>query len=210
MSVPEATVYVGNVDSKVSKELLYELFIQVGQVKKIRYPKDKISQEFQGYAFVEFFSPSDADYVIKVMNGNVKLYDKMLKIRASNQSGQALTEGNNAINVDLLPIAKLFIKDIAESVDVRQLSKLFSKFGPLPKQPEIFYLSDGALKCAYVYYKFYEDADLAIKTLNNQLVMNKKITIDYAFKENGKKNSKYGSEIDRLLNKEARKNGVLK
>lgn len=210
MSVPEATVYVGNIDSKVSKELLYELFIQVGSVKKIRYPRDKVSQEFQGYAFVEFFTPADAEYVIKVMNGTVKLNEKPLKIRPSNQSGQVQNQDNNNINVDLLPVAKLFIKDIAEAIDVRQLSKIFSKFGPLPKQPEIFYLSDGDLKCAYVYFKFYENADLAIKTLNNQLVMNKKISIDYAFKENGKKNLKYGSDIDRLLNKEARKNGVLK
>lgn len=66
------------------------------------------------------------------------------------------------------------------------------------------------MKCAYVYFEDFEKADMAIKSLNNQLVANNRITVDYAFKENGKGNTKYGDDVDRLLNKEALKHGMLK
>ena len=65
---PETTVYVGNIDPKVTKEQLYELFIQVSPISKLRYPKDKILQMHQGYAFIEFYTAKDVQYVIQVMN----------------------------------------------------------------------------------------------------------------------------------------------
>lgn len=211
MSDPEATIYVGNIDTKVTKELLYELFTQVGQVKKVKYPKDKISQEYQGFAFIEFFSTADADYVLNVMNNNVKLYQKVLKIRRSNQAVQKDdTNKKHELDASLLPVAKVFVKDIADTVEVRHLAQLFSKFGPLAKTPEVFTVSNGEVRCAFIYFKFYDNADLAIQTLNGQFIMNKKASLEYAFKENGRKNLRYGTEADRILNKEARKNGILK
>jgi RNA recognition motif-containing protein len=41
----EATVYVGNLDQKVTNELLWELFLQVGTVVNVHIPRDKITNE---------------------------------------------------------------------------------------------------------------------------------------------------------------------
>ncbi|QLL34728.1 hypothetical protein HG536_0H01030 [Torulaspora globosa] len=204
---PETTVYVGNIDPTVTKEDLYELFVQVSPVAGIRYPKDKVLQVHQGFAFVEFYTSEDCQYVIQLMNNCVQLYERTLKVRRANaqQSGDAAS-----IDLKIQPVAKIFVKDLDTSIDELHISKLFSKFGPLAGAPEIFYLTHGQVRCAYVYFKSYEHADNAIATLNGQLVVNKKLTIDYAFKENGKGNAKYGEEVDRLLNKEARKHGLLK
>ena len=75
----EATIYVGNIDQKVSEEILWELFTQCGPVINVHLPKDKISNDHQGFAFVEFRSEEDADYAIKIMH-MVKLYGKPLKV----------------------------------------------------------------------------------------------------------------------------------
>lgn len=203
---PETTVYVGNIDPKVTKENLYELFVQVSPIANIRYPKDKVLQLHQGFAFVEFYTPEDCQYVVQLMNNTVQLYDRFLKVRKANVQ----SSGSDIIDVTIQPIAKVFVKNLDPSIDEPHLSRLFGKFGPLAKGPEIFYLSDGQLRCAYIYFKNYDHSDLALATLNGQLVVNKKVIIDYAFKENGKGNAKYGEDVDRLLNREARKHGLLK
>lgn len=203
---PETTVYVGNIDPKVTKENLYELFVQVSPIANIRYPKDKVLQLHQGFAFVEFYTPEDCQYVVQLLNNTVQLYDRFLKVRKANVQ----SNGSDTIDVTIQPIAKVFVKNLDPSIDEPHLSRLFGKFGPLAKGPEIFYLSDGQLRCAYIYFKNYDHSDLALATLNGQLVVNKKVTVDYAFKENGKGNAKYGEDVDRLLNREARKHGLLK
>ncbi|CCD24863.1 U2 snRNP complex subunit HSH49 NDAI_0E00470 [Naumovozyma dairenensis CBS 421] len=214
MSNPELSVYVGNIDPNVTKAQLYELFVQVSPISKIAYPKDKLLQTHQGYAFIEFYTPEDTNYVVKVMNNTVSLYDRFLKVRKSVQN---LPSSNNKTyttskQVEVLPIAKVFVKNLDESVDIQQLSNIFEKFGPLFKEPEIFYLSNNTLRCAHIFFKFYPDSDAAIGKLDNELIANKRINLDYAYKEGhtiGKGNNKYGSETDRLLNKEAKKNGLL-
>jgi len=43
----EATIYVGNLDQRVSEEMLWELFVQCGPVANIHMPRDKITNEHQ-------------------------------------------------------------------------------------------------------------------------------------------------------------------
>lgn len=204
------TVYVGNIDPRITKEQLYELFIQINPVLRIKYPKDKVLQTYQGYAFIEFYNKEDAQYVIKIMNNTVKLYDRLIKVRqVTNSTGTSNLSSNTSKDI-VLPIAKLFIKNLADSIESDQLAKIFNKFGRTISEPKIFHLSNGKLKCAYIYFEDFEKADLAIKSLNNQLVANNRITVDYAFKEDSKGNAKYGDDIDRLLNKEALKHNMLK
>ena len=38
----DATVYCGNLDEKVTEELIWELMLQVGVVKHVHIPKDKV------------------------------------------------------------------------------------------------------------------------------------------------------------------------
>jgi RNA recognition motif-containing protein len=63
----EATLYVANLDEKVTEPLLWELFIQAGPVVNVHLPKDRITQQHQGYGFVELMSEEDADYCLKVL-----------------------------------------------------------------------------------------------------------------------------------------------
>ena len=61
------TVYVGNIDQRVTIEQLYELFVQLSPVTHISYPRDKLTQEYLGYAFVEFSSERDLEYVLRLL-----------------------------------------------------------------------------------------------------------------------------------------------
>ncbi|SCU94612.1 LANO_0E07360g1_1 [Lachancea nothofagi CBS 11611] len=203
-TVQDFTVYVGNVAPEVSKELIYELFVQICPLKKIRYPKDRILNTYQGFAFVEFYSTDDAEYACKCLNNSVRLFGRTLKVRKANgtsSSGVDSASQQNALAVG----AKLFVKNVDELVDAQGLAKIFAKFGPLVKAPEIFSLKQ--LRCAFVYYTTFEHSDKALAKLNNQMVMNKCITVDYALKD-GSKIEKHGDEIERLLDAEAAKHQI--
>lgn len=56
-------MYVGNLDTQVTEELLWELFLQAGPVTNVYVPKDRVTNTHQGYGFVEFRNEEDADYV---------------------------------------------------------------------------------------------------------------------------------------------------
>ena len=75
----EATVYVGGLEARVNEELIWELFLQVGQVSNVHLPRDKVTHEHQGYGFVEFKSEEDADYAIKILH-MVRLFNKPIKV----------------------------------------------------------------------------------------------------------------------------------
>lgn len=214
LSNQETTVYVGNIDPDVTKEQLYELFIQVSPIVNIKYPKDKVLQTYQGYAFIEFPTTQDVDYAIQVMHNTVNLYGRALKVRRINQNTSNnnnttnSTSINNRSSVITPPIAKLFVKNLDDSIDLKALNRIFKKIGEFYKDPEFFYVSQGETRCAFVFYKYYRDADNAINKLSNEIISGKRIIVDYAIKENDHK-LKYGNESDRMLNKEAEKHGLL-
>lgn len=57
-------------------------------------------------------------------------------------------------------------------------------------------------------YTDFESADAAIESMNGQFLMNKPITVQYAFKKDGK-GERHGTAAERLLAAQARKNNAL-
>jgi peptidyl-prolyl isomerase E (cyclophilin E) len=57
-------VYVGNLDEEVTEALIYENFVPFGDIRNIEIPKDPISQQSRGFAFVEFDEENDAAHAI--------------------------------------------------------------------------------------------------------------------------------------------------
>ena len=57
-------------------------------------------------------------------------------------------------------------------------------------------------------YTDFESADAAIESMNGQFLMNKPITVQFAFKKDGK-GERHGTAAERLLASQARKNNAL-
>uniref|UniRef100_K7LB14 RRM domain-containing protein n=1 Tax=Glycine max TaxID=3847 RepID=K7LB14_SOYBN len=98
----DATAYVGNLDPQISEELLWELFVQAGPVVNVYVPKDRVTNQHQGYGFVEFRSEEDADYAIKVLN-MIKLYGKPIRVNKASQDKKSLDVGANLFIGNLDP-----------------------------------------------------------------------------------------------------------
>ena len=163
----DATAYVGNLDEKVSEELLWELMIQAGPIVSVHMPRDKITARHQGYGFVEFRTEHDMEYALKVMN-MVKMYDKPIRVNKSSQDHKSRDVG-----------AKLFIGGLDDAVDEKLLYDTFSAFGGIAETPKVMRdIETGNSKgFAFVGYDSFEASDLAIECMNQQFLCNRAIQV---------------------------------
>jgi splicing factor 3B subunit 4 len=190
----EATLYIGNLDEKTTESILWELFLQAGPVINVHIPKDRVTSQHQGYGFVEFQTPEDADYASKILN-LVKLYGKPLRVNKSSQDRKMLDVG-----------ATLFIGNLAPEVDEKLLNDTFSTFGVLVETPKVSRDSESGVPKGFGFVSFdsFESADSAISCMDGQWLANKRITVAYSFKKDGK-GERHGSAAERLLAQQGKK-----
>ena len=150
----EATVYVGNLDGTCTEKVLLELFAQVGRVKSVYMPTDKITNTHNGYGFIEFMDTVDAEYAIQILN-MMKFYNRPLKVSKSSLHNSKTEMWSKDVG------ANLFIGNLDPSdVDEHLLYDTFGAFGTLIKQPKIMREEDtGESKgFGFVYFKNIDDA----------------------------------------------------
>ncbi|CAA2980246.1 RNA-binding 7-like [Olea europaea subsp. europaea] len=82
---PKSSVYVGNLDERVSDRVLYDILIQAGRVVELYIPRDKETAKPKGYAFAQYESEEIAEYAVKLFTGLVTLYNRTLKFAISGQ-----------------------------------------------------------------------------------------------------------------------------
>lgn len=197
----EATVYMGNLDERCTDALVWELMLQAGPVLNVHLPKDRISMSHQGYGFCEFMSEDDAEYACKIMN-QIKLYGKPIRVNKASSDRKQLDIGAN-----------LFVGNLDPNVDERMLFDTFQSFGTLAQTVSISRdQSTGASKgFGFIAYDSFEAADAAIESMNNQFLMNKPVTVGFAFKKEGtgSKGDRHGTPAERLLAAQARKNNAM-
>jgi splicing factor 3B subunit 4 len=132
----EATVYIGNLDERVTDSLVWELMLQAGRIVNVHLPKDRVTQTHQGYGFVEFISEEDAEYAARIMN-QVRLYGKPIRVNKASADKQKSVEVG----------AELFVGNLDPMVTEQVLYDTFGRFGGLIAAPKVYFqpLSDGNL-----------------------------------------------------------------
>ncbi|KAM6400356.1 RNA-binding protein 7 [Rhynochetos jubatus] len=90
----DRTLFVGNLDPKVTEELIFELFHQAGPVVKVKIPKDRDGRPKQ-FAFVNFKHEESVPYGLSLLNG-IKLYGRPMKIQFRSGSSHASQDGNSS------------------------------------------------------------------------------------------------------------------
>ncbi len=131
----EATVYIGNLDERVTDNLVWELMLQAGRIVNVHLPKDRVTQTHQGYGFVEFISEEDAEYAARIMN-QVRLYGKPIRVNKASADKQKTVEVG----------AELFVGNLDPMVSEQVLYETFSRFGSLIAAPKVFIASYPLLK----------------------------------------------------------------
>lgn len=184
----DATVYVGNLDDRVSEELLWELMLQAGSVCNVHMPRDKVTGSHQNYGFVEFRTEECAEYAVKVLN-MIQLYGKVIRVKKASNDKKNLDVGAN-----------LFLGNLDPEVDEKLLYDTFSAFGGIIETPKV--MRDPETKASrgfgFVSFDSFEAADLAIECMHGQYLCNRQVVVQFAFKKDSQ-NERHGSEAERLL-----------
>lgn len=94
-------------------------------------------------------------------------------------------------------------------VDEKTLYDTFSRFGTLQAPPKIARDESGLSKgYGFVSYQSFEASDDAIANMNGQYVMNKDISVQYAYKKDGK-GERHGDEAERMLAQQGKKHNIV-
>ena len=193
----DSTIYIGNLDERVTDSLIFELFLQSGRIANVHLPKDRVTQSHQGYGFVEFLSEDDADYSARVMNG-VRLFGKPIRVN------KASADKTKSVEVG----AELFVGNLDPMVDERVLYETFGRFGTLIAQPKVARDESNLSKgYGFISYADFGASDDAIQNMSGQYLMNKEISVQYAYKKDGK-GERHGDEAERMLAAQAKQHGV--
>ncbi|KAH6944022.1 hypothetical protein HPB50_001204 [Hyalomma asiaticum] len=80
----DRTLWCGNLDPKVTEELLRELFVQAGPVEDVKIPKDSNGQS-KNFAFVTFVHPESVGYTLALMDG-ISLYRRRIRMQRRPQA----------------------------------------------------------------------------------------------------------------------------
>jgi len=162
-------------------------------------PRDRVTQNHQGFGFIEFRGPKDAEYAANVMNG-VKVYGKPLRVNKASADKQKQA---NEVG------AELYVGNIDPSVDEKILYDTFSRFGPLLSLPKVARDDIGQSKgFGFVSYADFESSDAAVEHMNGQYILSKEVAVQYAFKKDGK-GERHGDEAERELAMQAKKRNIV-
>jgi splicing factor 3B subunit 4 len=194
----DATVYVGNIDERFTQELLSELMTQAGPVRQVHMPLDRVSQQHQGFGFVEYDTTLSAEYAAKILNA-IRVWGKPLRVNKASADKQK--------TVDIG--AELFINNLDQQVDEKMLYDAFSRFGGILRQPNIARDDNHVSKgFGFVSFDSFEASDAAIRDMHGTYMMSKEIIVEYAYKKDAK-GERHGDEAERRLAAEGKKNNIV-
>ncbi|CAH9071009.1 unnamed protein product [Cuscuta europaea] len=124
------TVYVGNLDEKVTDRVLYDILIQAGRVVDLYVPRDKDSDKPKGYAFAVYETEEIAEYAVKLFSGLVTLCNKTLKFAISGRDKQSTNS-----STETPPALNFSVRQRMQSVSPYDKDKEISPYSPRLSAP---------------------------------------------------------------------------
>lgn len=162
-----ASLYVGDLAPDVNEGLLFEIFNAVGPVSSIRVCRDAVTRRSLGYAYVNFHQVADAERALDTMNFTT-IKDRPCRIMWS-QRDPSIRRSN---------VGNIFVKNLHESIDNKQLYDTFSLFGNILSCKVVTDRESGGSKgYGYVHYETAEAAQAAIEKLDGMLIDGQEVQV---------------------------------
>lgn len=164
------TLYVGNLDTSVSEELLCALFSQIGAVKGCKIIREPGNDP---YAFVEFTNHQCAATALAAMNKRSFL-NKEMKVNWATSPG-------NQPKLDTSNHHHIFVGDLSPEIETQTLKEAFAPFGEISncrivRDPQTM-KSKGY---AFVSFVKKSEAEAAIAAMNGQWLGSRSIRTNWS------------------------------
>jgi len=164
-----ASLYVGDLTPDANEALLFEIFNAVGPVASIRVCRDAVTRRSLGYAYVNYHQLSDAERALDTMNFSM-IKSKPCRIMWSQRDPSLRRSG----------VGNIFVKNLHESIDNKQLYDTFSLFGNILSCKVVTDRETGGSKgYGYVHYETAEAANAAIEKLDGMLIDGQEVQVGH-------------------------------
>lgn len=169
------SLFVGNLDARVYRELLEEVFSLGGKVTQCHVVFDKARGVSSGFGFVDYEDNATAQAAMDKFRGR-SIYGKTLTIdwaRASARDGSGKADESAAYC--------LFVGNLSPDVSDEQLLAAFREFGSCmsakcTKDP----VTNKTQGFAFVSFQTLSDASLAMEAMNGQVLSNRSLRVEWA------------------------------
>lgn len=169
-----ASLYVGDLAPDANEGLLFDFFNAVGPVASIRVCRDAVTRRSLGYAYVNYHQLSDAERALDTMNFSM-IKNKPCRIMWSQRDPSLRRSG----------VGNIFVKNLHESIDNKQLYDTFSLFGNILSCKVVTDRENGKSKgYGYVHYETAEAAYAAIDKLDGMLIDGQEVQVGHFIRRN--------------------------
>ncbi|KAJ1921956.1 E3 ubiquitin-protein ligase pub1 [Mycoemilia scoparia] len=172
------SLYVGNLDPRVTEQMLFEIFATVASVLSVKIIPDKhLVHGGMNYGFVELADHQLAQQALQSLNGR-RIIDSEIRVNWA-------FAGSNQSREDTSSHHHIFVGDLSPEVNDAILAKAFSAFSSMSDARVMWDVNSGKSR-GYGFVAFRErgDAENAIGVMNGEWLGNRAIRVNWANQKN--------------------------
>ncbi|KAI9504067.1 hypothetical protein BX070DRAFT_174526, partial [Coemansia spiralis] len=168
------SLYVGNLDPRVTEQILHEVFSAVRPAIGVKIIPDK--RQVNGglsYGFVEFADHQDASVALQSLNGR-RIYEYEIRVNWAFTSGGQVHE-------DTSGHYHIFVGDLSPEVNDQVLTKAFGAYPSMSDARVMWDMSSWKSRgYGFVAFRDRADAEKAISQMNGEWLGSRAIRVNWA------------------------------
>lgn len=196
------SLFIKNVDMSASDSDVYDLFAKFGAIESVSLARDPIGRP-KGFAFVKYKSHDDAVKTLQLFDdfaarfgddpSNIQLSDSEQDLRLFGRVLVVTKAQHRRDRVQQLEKqhqdgVNLYVKNLDESIDEKQLQDLFSRFGNVVSTKIMTDINTGLPRgFGFVCFSTPQEATRALEEMNDTEVLGQQLIVTPAQRRNNNK-----------------------
>lgn len=165
-SLPQTSLYIGDLHPLVTEALLYAKFSEIGPVLSTRVCRDLATRNSLGYGYVNFEDAKDAERALENMNYEV-LMGRPIRLMWSQRDPSLRKSGRGNI----------FIKNLEKGIEQKELYDTFGFFGRILSCKIAMDEHGNSKGYGFVHFEKEECAERAIEKINGMLIRDRVVYV---------------------------------